>query len=75
MDSDNFLLNHLKIAAEIEMGEYYYPFEFVLPLHLPPSFKHSMGKTEYSVRSTLDLPWLVFKVFKNLVNIFKCLCH
>lgn len=60
-----FLLNHLKKATEIEIGEYYYPFEFVLPLYLHPSFKHSMVKTEYNVRLTLNLHRLtLFNVFK-----------
>ena len=53
----NFLLNpyRLEKAAALEIGEYYYPFEFLLPVHLAPSFKHDDGITEYFVCSTLYL--------------------
>ena len=57
----------------MEAGEYIYPFEFVLPAHLPTSLEHEHGKIHYSVRGTIDMPWSIgkhteksFKVLKSL---------
>lgn len=59
-------------SAALDIGEYYYPFEFVLPVHLPPSFKHDDGKTEYFVCSTLCLDGFKNKFLKlvSLNNVY-----
>ena len=41
----------------IEAGEYSYPIQIVIPLNLPTSFEHSIGRTRYSITSSLDIPW------------------
>ena len=41
----------------IEVGEYAYPFQIMLPPNVPTSFEHSVGHVRYSIYGTLDIPW------------------
>jgi hypothetical protein len=45
----------------IEVGDYSYPFQIMLPSHLPTSFEHSIGRVRYSIYATVDIPWAVDK--------------
>ena len=41
----------------LEVGDYSYPFQFTLPINLPSSFEHQIGKTRYTIEGTIDIPW------------------
>ena len=41
----------------LEVGEYVYPFQMVLPMNIPTSFEHSIGITCYSIKGTVNIPW------------------
>lgn len=41
----------------LEIGEYSFPFEFILPADLPSSFEHKTGKIRYTLKGTIDIPW------------------
>ena len=41
----------------LEVGEYTYPFQIMLPPMAPTSFEHSIGHVRYSIYGTLDIPW------------------
>lgn len=45
----------------LEVGDYSYPFEVILPLNIPSSFEHHHGKIRYSVKGTIDIPWAIDK--------------
>lgn len=45
----------------LEVGDYSYPFEVILPDNLPSSFEHSVGKIRYSIKGTIDIPWAIDK--------------
>ena len=57
----NFMLNFLTKThgndLYLEVGDYSYPFQFILPINLPSSFEHFIGKTRYTVEGTIDIPW------------------
>ena len=39
--------------GKLQPGEYNYPFQFILPAHLPPSFKGSVGSIKYYVEGKI----------------------
>ena len=41
----------------IEVGDYTYPFQVLLPPNLPSSFEHEFGQIRYSISATIDIPW------------------
>jgi len=41
----------------LEFGEYTYSFQIQLPLNIPPSFQHHIGKIRYYAKGTIDIPW------------------
>ncbi|CAF0904985.1 unnamed protein product [Brachionus calyciflorus] len=41
----------------LEIGDYSYPFDIVLPPNLPTSFEHTVGQVRYSLYGTVDIPW------------------
>lgn len=41
---------------KIQSGGYYWPFEFVLPMTLAPSFQHNLGRNSYYVKGYVDIP-------------------
>ena len=40
----------------IPSGGYFWPFEFVLPSNLAPSYQHSYGQNSYFVKGYVDIP-------------------
>ena len=58
-----FLARQGNQDAYMEVGEFSYPFEFVLPPNIPTSFEHSIGRTRYSIDGTIDIPWYIFWCF------------
>ena len=55
-----FLLKQ-KCDTYLEVGEYSYPFQVVLPSSLPTSFEHEYGHIRYSIRATIDIPCAIDK--------------
>jgi hypothetical protein len=49
---------------KIPSGTYIWPFEFCLPMGLPPSFDHDFGKNYYCVTCYVDIPWATDKEVK-----------
>lgn len=43
-------------------GEARYPFSFVLPLNLPPTFEGSIGFIRYYIKAKIDRPWRIDNV-------------
>ena len=41
----------------LEAGEQSFPFQVTLPPSCPSSFYHPMGKINYSITGTIDIPW------------------
>ena len=41
----------------LDIGEYSYPFEIILPKNLPTSFEHNFGQVRYNINGTIDIPW------------------
>jgi hypothetical protein len=39
----------------LEYGEHTFPFQYVLPHNLPPSFQHPTGQIHYYVKGTVEL--------------------
>ncbi|XP_063240926.1 arrestin domain-containing protein 3-like [Bacillus rossius redtenbacheri] len=44
-------------SIEIPAGEQEFPFRFMLPENLPPSFEGLYGSIRYTIKATLDRPW------------------
>ncbi|XP_046457014.1 arrestin domain-containing protein 17-like [Daphnia pulex] len=45
-------------VIELSVGRHQYPFTFVLPTQIPPSFEGSFGHIRYTIRSVAQRPWL-----------------
>ena len=56
----------------LEVGEYAYPFQIVLPSNLPTSFEHTYGKVRYSIYGTIDIPWAIDK---HTIRSFTVISH
>jgi hypothetical protein len=41
----------------IDSGTYLWPFQFILPPNLPPTYQSSYGYTRYYCRAYVDIPW------------------
>nr|CAG4641027.1 EOG090X09LQ [Eulimnadia texana] len=54
---------------EIEAGEYRFPFQFLLPLQLPPSFEGIHGNVRYIVKAKMDRPWAFDYEFKKAFTV------
>jgi hypothetical protein len=52
------LLNLGNQVIELSVGRHQYPFTFVLPTQIPPSFEGSFGHIRYTIRSVAQRPWL-----------------
>ena len=46
---------------KIPSGGYFYPFEFMLPFNLAPSFYGSLGQNHYYVKGYVDIPMAIDK--------------
>ena len=54
-----FILSKNQQSSDLylEVGEYVYPFQMVLPMNIPNSFMHCFGETRYSINGTVNIPW------------------
>jgi len=41
---------------QIEVGQYAFPFQFVIPMGIPPTYNGQYGKNYYEVRAYVDIP-------------------
>ena len=57
----------------IEVGDYSYPFQVILPHNLPTSFEGLHGQVRYSINAKIDIPWAFNKVIYS--NKFKKIFH
>lgn len=54
---------------KISSNSYLWPFEFCLPLNLPPSYRHALGSIRYAVEGYVDIPWAADKIVKMPIDI------
>ena len=71
----NFTVNMLQKLSNddlyLEVGDHSFPFRVILPMNLPTSFEHHIGRIRYSIEGIIDIPWYIFKMlFKWIVSIF-----
>ena len=51
------LYKHEEHDTYLESGEYSYPFKFVLPVDLPTSFEHELGRIYYAIVASVKISW------------------
>ncbi|CAI2330667.1 unnamed protein product [Caenorhabditis sp. 36 PRJEB53466] len=56
-------------SNEIAPGAYTWPFSFVLPTTVPPSFEGKYGYVRYSVKAEVDRPWRFDKAKKRCITV------
>lgn len=45
-------------AVELAAGHHQYPFSFVLPTQIPPSFEGAYGHIRYNIKAVAQRTWL-----------------
>jgi hypothetical protein len=53
----------------LEPGAYAWPFQFSLPLNMPPSWEAQYGRNRYLIAPYVDIPWAADKETCQLLNI------
>lgn len=49
--------------VHLDEGDYKYPFSFLLPADVPPTFSCPYGEVKYLVKATLSIPWYFCSYF------------
>uniref|UniRef100_A0A1I7TDN9 Arrestin_C domain-containing protein n=1 Tax=Caenorhabditis tropicalis TaxID=1561998 RepID=A0A1I7TDN9_9PELO len=56
-------------SNELAAGKYVWPFSYVLPTSIPPSFEGKYGYIRYSVTAEVDRPWRFDKAKKRCITV------
>lgn len=54
---------------KIQSSTYVWPFEFCLPLNLPPTYNHHLGSIKYAIEAYVDIPWAADKIVKMPIDV------
>lgn len=64
-----FLIKQSNYDLYLEVGDYSYPFEILLPPDLPASFEHKFGQIRYSLSATINIPWAFDKHTQKSISV------
>ncbi|CAO4366123.1 unnamed protein product [Caenorhabditis nigoni] len=56
-------------SNELPAGKYEWPFSYILPSNIPPSFEGKYGYIRYSVKAEVDRPWRFDKAKKLCITV------
>lgn len=54
---------------KLPVGEIRFPFSFVLPVNIPPTFEGNIGFIRYLIKVKIDRPWRIDNVYKQAFTV------